>query len=65
MDGQKLCEIHPVFQDIRSNQLVIGYVTFNLAKRKHTVKINTLKCQKDGCNGEQVLLYNLIIGNKK
>jgi len=63
IDGKTVSTVHPVYADIKSNQLVIGYVTFDLDYGVHDVVIRTIKCTNECYSGTQVLIYNFITGN--
>ncbi len=63
IDGKKEDTIHPVSGDIRTNQLVVGYINFDLPDGEHDVEIRTVEYTKDGTEGTQVLIYNFITGN--
>ena len=62
IDGKVEATVLPVFNNIRSNQLVMGYINFDLSEGKHQVQITTIS-RKDGYDGTQVLIYNFITGN--
>ena len=62
IDGKVEATVLPVFNNIRSNQLVMGYINFDLSEGKHQVQIKTIS-RKDGNDGTQVLIYNFITGN--
>ena len=62
IDGKVEATVLPVFNNIRSNRLVMGYINFDLCGGKHQVQIRTIS-RKDGYDGTQVLIYNFITGN--
>jgi hypothetical protein len=63
IDGKKEDTVHPVYKEIRTNQLVIGYINFSLSDGRHNVEIKTVECTKEGVQGSQVHIYNFITGN--
>ena len=63
IDGVKVGSGETYYNNITSNQLVLGYNNFNLgSKGKHTAKIVVSDQKHPNSTGNQVLIYNIITG---
>ena len=62
IDGTLAETKHPVYREIRSNQLVQGYADFHLPDGVHNVEIVTVPDTTGTSSGTQVLIYNFIVG---
>ena len=64
IDGKEPILLHPVYDDIATYQLVIGYATVDLAPGHHEVDILTLPSTNPNYTGSETLFYNFIIGKR-
>ncbi len=63
VDDVKVGTGETYYNNIKSNQLVLGYNNFNLAsKGKHKAKIVVSDQKNPNSSGNQVLIYNIITG---
>lgn len=63
-DGELIGTGNPWFDEFTTNQLVLGFNTFNLKSGHHKIKVVNKESDVSDRTNKQVLIYNIITGEK-